>query len=268
MKHSKVGALMTADVVRAEYGTPFQEVARRLAEHRISGLPVVDDDEKVLGVISETDVMARQAETRAPSSRDGCSAGRAGRRDRALAEPRHKPGRPDSSCPVRPSRSTVTRPWSRRPASWHSTASNGCRSSTTRSGSSASSPAAICSGCSCADAEIREAIRNEVLGRALWLPPDAVDVDVREGVVTLTGQLEQRVETTSAGHPPGTRGAAGDEPHRPTWSRHLRGTAGGGRQRAHRPMIVNSGKGGDYREFEQIGTWATTVARDLAVPEG
>jgi CBS-domain-containing membrane protein len=125
MKHSKVGALMTADVVRAEYGTPFKEVARRLAEHRISGLPVVDDDEKVLGVISETDVMARQAETR------------------------HKPGPPDSSCPVRPSRSTATRPWSRRPASWHSTASNGCRSSTTRSGSSASSPAAICSRCGC-----------------------------------------------------------------------------------------------------------------------
>ncbi|MEU1571336.1 flavodoxin domain-containing protein [Streptomyces collinus] len=33
-------------------------------------------------------------------------------------------------------------------------------------------------------------------------------------------------------------------------------------------MIVNSGKGGDYRDFEQIGAWATMVARDLAVPEG
>ncbi|MFJ2961025.1 hypothetical protein ACIPIC_01775 [Streptomyces collinus] len=33
-------------------------------------------------------------------------------------------------------------------------------------------------------------------------------------------------------------------------------------------MIVNSGKGGDCRGFEQIGTWATMVARDLAVPEG
>ncbi|GHA02734.1 hypothetical protein GCM10010303_09900 [Streptomyces purpurascens] len=33
-------------------------------------------------------------------------------------------------------------------------------------------------------------------------------------------------------------------------------------------MIVKSGKGGDYRDFEQIGTWATMVARDLAVSEG
>jgi menaquinone-dependent protoporphyrinogen oxidase len=28
-------------------------------------------------------------------------------------------------------------------------------------------------------------------------------------------------------------------------------------------MIVNSGKGGDFRDFGQISAWATTVARDL-----
>ncbi|MEU2266713.1 flavodoxin domain-containing protein [Streptomyces olindensis] len=33
-------------------------------------------------------------------------------------------------------------------------------------------------------------------------------------------------------------------------------------------MIVNSGKGGDFRDFEQIGAWATMVARDLVVAEG
>ena len=66
MKHNKVGSVMTTEVVRAEYGTPFKEVARLLGEHRISGLPVVDDDEKVIGVISETDLMIRQAETPDP----------------------------------------------------------------------------------------------------------------------------------------------------------------------------------------------------------
>jgi CBS domain-containing protein len=55
MKHNKVGSVMTTDVVRAQYGTPFKEVARLLAGHRISGLPVVADDERVIGVISETD---------------------------------------------------------------------------------------------------------------------------------------------------------------------------------------------------------------------
>ncbi len=66
MKHSKVGTVMTSDVVRVAYGTPFKEVARLLAEHRISGLPVVDDDERVIGVISETDLMVRQAEAAGP----------------------------------------------------------------------------------------------------------------------------------------------------------------------------------------------------------
>ncbi|MFE5921410.1 CBS domain-containing protein [Streptomyces sp. NPDC056468] len=61
MRHNKVGSVMTGDVVRAEYGTPFKKVARLLADHRISGLPVVDEGDKVIGVISETDLMARQA---------------------------------------------------------------------------------------------------------------------------------------------------------------------------------------------------------------
>ncbi len=45
MKHNKVGSVMTTDVVRATYGTPFKEVARMLAAHRINGLPVVDLDD-------------------------------------------------------------------------------------------------------------------------------------------------------------------------------------------------------------------------------
>ncbi len=61
MKHDTVGSVMTVDVVHAVPDTPFKEVARLLARHRISGLPVVDGDDKVLGVVSETDLLARQA---------------------------------------------------------------------------------------------------------------------------------------------------------------------------------------------------------------
>ncbi|GGZ20682.1 BON domain-containing protein [Streptomyces poonensis] len=35
---------------------------------------------------------------------------------------------------------------------------------------------------------------------ALWLTPHAVDVDVHEGVVTLTGRLERRSDVTAAVH--------------------------------------------------------------------
>lgn len=66
MKHNKIGSVMTSDVVRAAYDTPFKGVARLLADHRISGLPVVDEDDKVLGVVSETDLVMRQAVTPEP----------------------------------------------------------------------------------------------------------------------------------------------------------------------------------------------------------
>ncbi|WP_199830504.1 CBS domain-containing protein [Streptomyces sp. MMG1533] len=61
MKTSKVGEVMTSEVIEARRETPFKDVAQLLALHRISGLPVVDADDKVLGVISETDLIRRQA---------------------------------------------------------------------------------------------------------------------------------------------------------------------------------------------------------------
>ena len=56
-----VGEVMTREVVEARRETPFKDVARLLDEHRISGLPVVDHDDKVVGVISESDLIRRQA---------------------------------------------------------------------------------------------------------------------------------------------------------------------------------------------------------------
>lgn len=45
-------------VVRAE--TPLQEAIQILAEKRISGIPVVDDVGKLVGIISETDLMWKE----------------------------------------------------------------------------------------------------------------------------------------------------------------------------------------------------------------
>ncbi|WP_254705701.1 CBS domain-containing protein [Streptomyces vilmorinianum] len=61
MRTRTVGEVMTAEVVRTGPRTSFKEVTRLLASHRISGLPVVDDDDKVMGVVSQTDLTRRQA---------------------------------------------------------------------------------------------------------------------------------------------------------------------------------------------------------------
>jgi hypothetical protein len=48
------------------------------------------------------------------------------------------------------------------------------------------------------DDEIAADVRQEVLVRSLWVDPDSVGVDVRDGVVTLTGRLELRSQVTVA----------------------------------------------------------------------
>jgi CBS domain-containing protein len=53
--------IMTTPVVTVRPETPLKEVARLLVEHRISGVPVVDDEGRVVGVVSEADFLAREA---------------------------------------------------------------------------------------------------------------------------------------------------------------------------------------------------------------
>ncbi|MDN3028969.1 CBS domain-containing protein [Streptomyces sp. S.PB5] len=62
MRYCRIKDVMTHEVVRTGRETPFKQVARLLSEHRISGLPVIDDGEKVVGVISETDLLQHQAQ--------------------------------------------------------------------------------------------------------------------------------------------------------------------------------------------------------------
>jgi CBS domain-containing protein len=58
--HSLVKDLMTTPVVTVGPATPFKEIVARLAEHRVSALPVVDDDGLVLGVVSEADLLLKE----------------------------------------------------------------------------------------------------------------------------------------------------------------------------------------------------------------
>jgi CBS domain-containing protein len=53
--------LMTSDVVTVREDMPLKEVAKLLLERRISGVPVVDDEGAVLGVVSEADFLRKEA---------------------------------------------------------------------------------------------------------------------------------------------------------------------------------------------------------------
>jgi CBS domain-containing protein len=57
----KVREVMTSNVCSVAPGTPLKEVAQLLVERRVSGVPVVDETGRVLGVVSEGDFLAREA---------------------------------------------------------------------------------------------------------------------------------------------------------------------------------------------------------------
>ncbi|MFB6613046.1 CBS domain-containing protein [Streptomyces sp. NPDC085524] len=71
MKHIKVADLMTDEIVSVAPGTPFKDIAKLLAQHDISGVPVLDDEDRVVGVVSQTDLLACAA----PPSRPGPGTG-------------------------------------------------------------------------------------------------------------------------------------------------------------------------------------------------
>ncbi|MFF5041266.1 CBS domain-containing protein [Streptomyces nigra] len=199
MRNQKVGSVMTTEVVRAEFGTPFKAVAGLLSEHRVSGLPVVDDDQHVIGVVSETDLMLHQAATPlvydppprfrlarlTPRARRRTAKARARTAGRLMTAPAVSVHAEDTV--VEAARTMVEHRVNRLPVldeddrlvgivTRHDLLQTFLRS----------------------DAEIRDEVIREVLERGLWLVNGNVDVTVTEGVVTLEGQMERKSETEIA----------------------------------------------------------------------
>jgi CBS domain-containing protein len=61
--NATVKDVMTAEVVAVRRDTTFKELASALRQHRVSAFPVVDDRERVIGVVSEADMLAKEAMT-------------------------------------------------------------------------------------------------------------------------------------------------------------------------------------------------------------
>lgn len=199
MRQKKVGSAMATEVVTARYGTPFKEVARLLAEHRISGLPVVDEDDKVLGVISETDLMVRQAD---------------------IPDPYETPRRFRFAGPTRGARRQAAKTHARTAGELMSVPAVTVHADDTIAEAARTMAHSRVERLPVVDEEdrlvgvvtrrdliqvflqpddvIRREVIDEVLVRTLWLTPSTVEVGVHEGVVTLGGHVERRSEAEIA----------------------------------------------------------------------
>jgi CBS domain-containing protein len=53
--------VMTTQVTWVERDTPFAAIAAALRQYRVSAFPVLDEDSRVIGVVSESDLLNKMA---------------------------------------------------------------------------------------------------------------------------------------------------------------------------------------------------------------
>ena len=61
-----VADIMTAEVISVRADTKVGEIARLFREHQLSGLPVVDNDNVPIGIVTELDMITRHARPQMP----------------------------------------------------------------------------------------------------------------------------------------------------------------------------------------------------------
>jgi len=68
MKNKTAKDIMTTGVIIANREDSIVSVAKLLIEEKIGGMPVVDENNKVVGIISETDIMKKEKYVEAPQA--------------------------------------------------------------------------------------------------------------------------------------------------------------------------------------------------------
>ncbi|MFJ5834102.1 CBS domain-containing protein [Streptomyces sp. NPDC093089] len=189
MQHRTVFEVMTHNVVTAAPQTPFKQIARLFAEHDVSAVPVVDPDRRLLGLVSEADLLRATAEL---PDLEGRSAG-----VRLLSQER---GLPDAETAAQ----LMTSPAITAQPGWNlvETARTMHRKGVKRlpvvdetgrligiiSRSDLLRPFLR------SDTAIRDEIEHDVLADTLRLAPDTIRVTVDDGVVSLTGRVDERAD--------------------------------------------------------------------------
>jgi len=72
---STVREVMSTRVIWVRKNASFREMAAALREHRVSAFPVLDDNDKVIGVVSEADLLAKEALDSEPDGMPGMITG-------------------------------------------------------------------------------------------------------------------------------------------------------------------------------------------------
>ena len=185
MKHRTVADVMTTDVVTVTTETPFKDLAALFVEQKISALPVFGRNGTVTGIVRDTDLLQHDLSTglgtvRPLRWRRGVHAVAAGSvagevmttrvvtvtRDVSLAEAARLMDKHHATClPVVACDGTLA---------------------------GVVTPRDLLRVFLRPDADIRDEIFRDVLDNYLGTNPVLLDVDVRRGVVAVTGEVERK----------------------------------------------------------------------------
>ncbi len=196
MKQLRVAGVMTRDVVTAREDTGFKDLVELMTGRAISAVPIVDDEGRIAGIVSEADLLAVEAEEREPPRRRRFIEWFIDRRQLEAIE-RRAPSlsaanvmtrdvitaRPDT--PVEAAIKTLLRARVKRlPVVDDENRVVGIVSRRD-----------LLSPFLREDEEILAEIRDEVVERTMWLDPSTLDIEVQDGVVTLRGTVDRRSTT-------------------------------------------------------------------------
>lgn len=185
----RVRDIMTVDVVTVSPETPLREVAGRMSERRISGMPVVDHAGRCIGVVSEGDVLVKEiGHPRAPRPLDWLLGERHDPevlRRRAARTAREAMSAPPIVIgPDRPLRIAADLMVGRRVNRLPVVESERLVGIVTR--------ADLVRAYVRLDEEIVRTIREEILRHTMWLDPADFTIESREGLVRIEGAVDRR----------------------------------------------------------------------------
>ncbi|MDH6521598.1 CBS domain-containing protein [Streptomyces sp. SAI-135] len=183
--HRTVADLMSHDVVRVRRDTPFKEIVELLADNGITAVPVVDELDHPLGVVSEADLLRKCSTRSDPFSRSPQPHLDTGERARAEGATAVELMSAPALC-ARPEW-TVTE--AARLMALHKVKRLPVVDEADRLKGIVSRGDLLRTFLRRDDA-IRDEITKDVLQRTLNLAPSDVTAEVHEGVVTLRGAVE------------------------------------------------------------------------------
>ena len=187
----RVRDIMTTDPIAVAPGTLLKEAARLMVRNQVSGLPVVDEDGVVVGILTEGDFLRQEANRDRPYRL-------------SLLDALFGDGEPDG-----PTAETVAEVMTENVVTIapEATLGEAARIMSRRSVKRLPviddegdligiiSRADVVNAFTKPDDVIEDEIREDVVRRLLFIDPDTLEVSVQDGIVTLAGELENRTET-------------------------------------------------------------------------